>query len=420
VTLHRPDETAALPFIPLPRDNSLMAQILSLGDVVRTQNPQLQCVGGKWLIRPYVEIINEQGQLERVQKRVYLGSAESLSKKQAVAEKNKALRTLNDSQYVAQAQVPFGEFLKLYEKNHVRSESVGAATRAKYLCHLKNHIRPAFEEFRMAELTTLRIQGWLNQKAKSGLSWSTRADLRNLMSGIFEKAAAWGYWKDRNPLEGIDLGRNRPVREKRKLTTEQTRALLKAIAKARPEVALICKVALFCGLRISEVLGLQWKHVDFKRGVLMIRQRYHRGDLDEPKSRRATRDVPMGNLAQDLQPGRDEDFVFNVRTYYRGGVLRPTVCRDDRDILQHFVRPSAVALGLYYPGFGFHAFRREAVTSMAHEADAVQAMKMAGHAKLDMTELYGLSDLKRQAGAVRRHQAKVMGKSLRRFETGAA
>jgi len=36
-------------------------------------------------------------------------------------------------------------------------------------------------------------------------------------------------------------------------------------------------------------------------------------------------------------------------------------------VLQHFLRPAAEKLGLYHPGFGFHSFRREAVTALAQE-----------------------------------------------------
>jgi integrase len=57
---------------------------------------------------------------------------------------------------------------------------------------------------------------------------------------------------------------------------------------------------LYCTLRISEVLGVQWKHVDFRRGVILVRQRFYRGDVDVVKSERSQRDVPMGLLAADL------------------------------------------------------------------------------------------------------------------------
>ena len=84
-------------------------------------------------------------------------------------------------------------------------------------------------------------------------------------------------------------------------------------------------------------------------------------------------------------------------------------CRDDRDILQHFLRPAAEKLGLYYPGFGFHSFRREAVTALANEIGVPQTMKAAGHSKADMTLLYTLDDFEKQSAGIRHFQQQVLG-----------
>lgn len=52
---------------------------------------------------------------------------------------------------------------------------------------------------------------------------------------------------------------------------------------------------------MSEILGLQEKHLDFANGTILVRQRYYRGDLDEVKNQKARRDVPMGYLADSLK-----------------------------------------------------------------------------------------------------------------------
>ena len=60
-----------------------------------------------------------------------------------------------------------------------------------------------------------------------------------------------------------------------KLSVEETRALL---ATLPGEVRLIRGTTPYCTLRISEVLGLQWKHVDFEAGKILVRRRWYRGD----------------------------------------------------------------------------------------------------------------------------------------------
>ena len=142
---------------------------------------------------------------------------------------------------------------------------------------------------------------------------------------------------------------------------------------------------------------------DLARGVLLIRQRYYRGDLDETKSERARRDVPLGHLAADLArigPGAPGDFVFSVRTC-RG------VSRSENSIRRYFVTKAAKRLGIYWKGFGWHSFRREAVTAIAAHADPIQAMRLAGHTRMDMTLAYGLEDLTRIDTAIRAFQSEV-------------
>src|ERR1017187_1542163 len=119
----------------------------------------------------------------------------------------------------------------------------------------------------------------------------------------------------------------------------------------------------------------------------------------------------MGDLARDLLgtypgPGHDDYYVFSARPHV-GAEKKARVCRDDRAINQHFLRPAAVALGVYYKGFGFHAFRREAITELAKHAGANQAQRMAGHSKEDQSLHYTQADMAGQDAAVRDFQSRV-------------
>jgi hypothetical protein len=71
---------------------------------------------------------------------------------------------------------------------------------------------------------------------------------------------------------------------------------------------------------------------------------------------------------------------------------------DDRDLLRFQFRPILKRLGLYYPGFGWHAFRRQNITWRQQVAGATlpEAQKAARHASLDMTYLYTLKDAERE------------------------
>lgn len=378
---------------------------------MRSQDPDIFTTEGKnpqYYIRPFIDTFDKNGEPIKKQERVYLGRVGEISKRDAIKKKAEVMARINKSQVMLQAQLRFGDLLDYYLEQFVKNpEKVAASTRAKYETHIENHIRPAWKDCMLCEVRPLEIDRWLSEKGKprvseiggkpvikAGLSWNTRTDLRNLMSGIFTKAIEWGLWKGENPVAHVSVGRKKTAWPHRKLTIEETRSLLDVLPT---DVRIICEVALYCTLRISEVLGLQWQHIDFKRGVLCVRSRYYRGDVDTVKSEKSERDVPMGDLAGDLAamyPGdsHEEDFVFSVRTHLkREKVAR--LCRDDRAINQHFLRPAARALGVYYTGFGFHAFRREAVTELAKYAGANQAQRMARHARADMSLHYTQADM---------------------------
>jgi integrase len=370
----------------------------------RYQTPKIsQNKNGSFFIRPWVDIIGSDG-LERKKKTIVLGPA-TIGKRGAKAKLDAVMSTINRADYVIQSQILFGEMLDNFLRAH--ASKLGYAARCKYELLIKNHVRPAFGQLTMAEVTTQRIQAWIDKKE---MSWSSKTDLRGLISGVFSRAIEWGLYKDNNPVRFVHVGRRALVLEKRKLDDDQTRGLLAALPY---DLRVMCCTNLFCTLRVSESLALQEKHLDFDRGVLMIRQRFFRGDLDKTKSEKSERDIPMGQLAPDLKSlciGDSERFIFRIKTGPNWG-RKSGICSDDRDLLQHFLRPIAKELGFYWKGFGFRSLRREAITSIGSCAGISQAMSAAGHSHADTSLLYTLRDLAQQDRAIREHQERILGKT---------
>ena len=396
------------------KNENKITEILKLGDCMRYQDPPLLRSAGKkarWYIRPYIDVIGPDGQRAVDRPRIYFGRCEEVPKAEAIKRKNQELEKINRRTYVLASQLKFSEFLDRYQKNHVEAPGLlAASTQAKYASLIKCHIRPAFGEAPIATISTESIDAFLRQKQADKLSWNTRLDLKNLLSAIFNQARKWGLYREPNPAEDASVGRKKLAREPQKLTVEDTRRLLDAL---QADVRELCEVGLYCGLRISEIFGLQWKHVNFTMGVLEIRQRYYRGDIDTVKSERSRRDVPMGSWLFGLLLERfqaaggsaaQDKWVFSVKTQRGSGT-----CRDDRDVNQHFLRPTAKELGLYWIGFGFHAFRREAVTEYNQTLGVTQAQRLAGHATARMSAHYTLADHARQAEAIDRFQQLITG-----------
>jgi hypothetical protein len=176
-----------------------VANLLGLGNLVRYQEPPLKKTKGndpKWYIRPYVDVLQADGTIRRERRRFYLGSTSSVKNEDARAKRKEVLGTVNNGKQVVQAQIRFDELLGIFEQKFLYAKkNLSASTQAKYASHLKKHIRPAFGSLSIADITTQRIKDWLVAKQESGLSWSTRSDLRNLMRCIFREAIGWGLWQ---------------------------------------------------------------------------------------------------------------------------------------------------------------------------------------------------------------------------------
>jgi integrase len=387
-----------------------------MGDNVpreRFQDPTIeQNKNGSYYIRPWVDVITTKG-IARRKKTMVLGPS-TLKHREVLAAKKRVMETINRASYVIQSQIRFSDLLDEYKERHCKR--IGVCAQNKYASLIKTHIRPAFGELQLIEITAKRVQEWLDAKAAPGdgqKSWSTRSDLRNLMSGIFQQAIAWKYWQDTNPIQYVTAGRKRLVREKRKLTDEETR---KVFAALPGQVQLLAWTAWSCTLRISEALALREKSLEFETGQIYVQERFHRGDLDTTKNRAAERRVPMGHLASELRKlcmGDPERFIFQIETHpgKKGPRQRVYICRDDRGLQRYFLRPAAKAAGCYTIGFGWHALRREAVTAFNASLGVTQSMRLAGHSSVAMSAEYTLADRIEQDKAVRERQERVMGQT---------
>ena len=362
--------------------------------VIRQEGPRPY-----WYIRYRRKVLVGKNQIRKEEKWHRLGYCDEMTKRQAERHREEIMRDVNREIYTIQTQVAFGEFVKLYLEQHVSTLAPGP--RQKYISLLANHILPEFGEKRLCDVRTEGVQTFLNRKAVDGLSWWTRNDLKAILSGIYTKASDWGYWTDKNPILRTVLGRKKAKREKLILTDEQVGRLLNELDC---DVRLMVETAVSTGMRVSELIGLKWRCVDLDRGLIRVEERYYRGDTGEPKTERSRRVLSLCLLVEEYRRRKEagaspEDYVF-----HRNG--EPM---DDRQLLRNVLRPTAKRLGIYFPGFGWHTFRRQNITMIQEEgATPFEAQAQAGHSKPAMTSAYTLVGLDRREAAVRRVQLRLL------------
>ena len=176
---------------------------------------------------------------------------------------------INQGTYTAPSKMTVGQWLDIWQRDYLGA--VKLSTADGYVRSIKNHIRPALGAVRLDQLRPHDVQGFVN--GLEGLAPSTVRYPHQVLHTALEKAVELDYIP-RNPAARCELPRVEQE-EVHPLNDEQTAALLAAAKDTNVEHLLA--VALFTGLRQSELLGLTWDAVDFTAGSIRVNKQLVRG-----------------------------------------------------------------------------------------------------------------------------------------------
>lgn len=158
----------------------------------------------------------------------------------------------------------FDVWLEVYEV------SIRDSTRHNYKSMFEK-IKPMIGDVKMKDLKLAIIQKALNELPSD----QYRKRARSLLHGMFEKAIDDDIL-DKNPArKAVWNVRNDPKKTKEPMTYEQELIFKEYIYKPRPkhsclEHAEILEFLLETGLRLGEVMGLQWKYVHIEEGYFEV------------------------------------------------------------------------------------------------------------------------------------------------------
>jgi len=260
-------------------------------------------------------------------------------------------------------------------------------TRREYRRVLEQSVLRYFpEQTRLTDITPSKVAGfvaWLCDPAKQHGRTLGDSAVRNYvvpLRACLATAVREGLIRS-NPARDVDLP-HRPTAEDSE--NEEVRAL------SRDELATLLELLpdrwrtffwllAATGLRVSEALALQWRHLELDGSSphVKVRRGFVRGRIEPPKSRHGRRQVPLEHtLVAALRERRgdsewpgDEDLVFPAGN---GKVMSPNNLR--RRVLKPAAEEACVAW------VGFHAFRHTCATLLFAEGrNAVQVQRWLGH-----------------------------------------
>jgi integrase len=165
----------------------------------------------------------------------------------------------------------FGEFALDWVRTF-KAPTIKAATAADYEYRVRQYINPYIGNRILEEITPHDIQHWAKGLLDAGLSSKTVNGARRILFGIFRSAERQGVIPN-NPVESTSSIRPREGEQtnlRAPWSREEARAALVAARKS-PEMDLFIHLALYCGLRHGEILGMTWDSVDLACSTITVR-----------------------------------------------------------------------------------------------------------------------------------------------------
>jgi integrase len=268
------------------------------------------------------------------------------------------------------------------------------STQDRYVSVIGNYLKPAFAQVCLRDLTPLAVQRYLSGLAELELSHESRDKIRDVLSSILGSAVKYSYLV-KNPVEGLQLPP--PKIGKRIKPFIMPEIFMKLLALIREPYATMMYVAVYTGLRVSELIGLRWRNVH--ADSITVEQRCCRGDWGAPKSAASSATIPVNlavierierltTLTVEVKAGRavrrypavksagPDDLVF--QSPVKGVTMR------DNNILARHIKPAAMQLGI--PWVNWQVLRRSFATWLKLVgADPKDAQSLMRHSRVSTT-----------------------------------
>lgn len=175
-----------------------------------------------------------------------------------------ALHDFDKGEYQDPLKMTVGAWLDIWTRDYLGG--VKPSTAYLYQERVRIHIKPALAAVRLQKITPHEVQKFYNDLGAAGLSAKTVKCIHGILHRAFQQAVAIGYIRV-NPTEACILPRiKKPTLTP--LDEIDSKAFIQQIQGQRFEV--LFTLALFSGMRESELLGLMWNCVDFDNCKILV------------------------------------------------------------------------------------------------------------------------------------------------------
>jgi integrase len=233
------------------------------------------------------------------------------TKKEAETRLAEMLHQIDTGSYIRPGKTTVGDFLQKWLGDYGRA-NLQPKSFERYQSIVNKHLIPALGDIKLLQLKPEHLQKHYVAQLGAGLSPSTVRYDHVVIHKALQTAIKWGV-VPHNVADGVDIPRSRH-REMQVWDKAEMSRFLEAV-KTTPYYAMFY-LALFTGMRRSELLALRWQDIDFSGGEVSV----NRGLLQledgsfmftEPKSAKSRRTIALPPSSLEVLQEHKSKIVSN-------------------------------------------------------------------------------------------------------------
>jgi integrase len=288
----------------------------------------------------------------------------------------------------------FGVYCKLWLDDYIKVTK-RKSTLARYKSIFDLHVKKSIGKIRLDELKRSDIRSALLGIAKKGLSHATVKIAKNVIAGTIEYAIDAEILKmnvSKGVLRKLGMDSHQGRKTINPLTPAEADLVLEACRKHYPQWYALFLTAFRTGMRLGEVLALEWGDIDFAGRFIQVQRSYRKRVLTGTKTGKIRRvdmsDQLHDELARLLTKRKAEGLAAGL------GAAVETVFHTRGEHTSQNTMRAAWARVLKKTGLSHHRIHdmrhTYASTLLAAGVSPVYVKEQLGHASIAITvDIYG-------------------------------